>query len=287
VQAATHLSAGIALANSPPSARVSYCQPPEPASECGKQTVRWPEPIRVMMASTLLAALSKPEFAAVRETGIIPKCTAANGLKRVYAKIYDRAVDDLGLGETDQPAAKKPTVDAVRTTAQRWAVKLAQHGHVKDDPPHLPGYKDVGRRLEILEEIKASVVRGFPSANGHFYYGNVKEAIARDPQIGAWVDELDFKTPEAVWKLLKQKWPELYMGNLIMKKVRDHAQTVVRVPLSMHLICLQRTRQRPLHACQLFALDVAALHTCRQVCRVLTTCRLQGSRDVSPHRANN
>ena len=160
----------------------------------------------------------------IYKSGKLPLCKEAPGLKRVYKEIHERMTAEL---HELNPEAPPPSTQATRTASQRWGVSFLQHGHVLDTPPHLPGYKNVGYRKELMEAIKAAVVKGFPSANGHFYYANVKEAVARDPDVAAKMEELGYERPESVWKELKKMWPKLYLGKLIMKKQRNHAQTQV------------------------------------------------------------
>ena len=227
MQAAQTLSAGLFVASQPSQARVAHCQDaapqqPDQPLRGSKPWERWPVHIRTVMASTLVSNLGATEYAEVRNTGVFPRCEDHPHLLSAYAQVRKRVAEELG-----PITAPGPTAEAVRVVSQRWAVSLAKHGHVLDTPPHQPGYKNVGRRKEVLQQIKAAIIAGFPSANGHFYYSSVKEAMARSPQIDDWVKELGFKRPESVWKLLKQEWPYLYLGNLIMKKKRDHAQTQV------------------------------------------------------------
>ena len=223
MQAASTLSFGVAVACQP---RVAECQPPpeKRARAAGKPKERWDISIRTMMATKALAPLSKSQLDAVRKTGQMPSCTEVPDLKRAYSTIYDWTLDELGCKSITDA---RPTRQAVTTTTKRWAAVFAQHGHVMDAPPHEPGYKNVGTRMKVLKEVRESLLQGFPSANGHFYYNNVKEAVARDPKISDWVNELGFERPESVWKLLKQLWSDLYLGDLHMKKPRNHAQTAV------------------------------------------------------------
>jgi hypothetical protein len=224
MQAAQSLSAvGLVTASQP---RVAHCQDGEqqqqPWYKC-KDDVRWPVLTRVTMATGMINALTIPQRIEVRNTGIFPKCEDVEDLDKAYATVRKRVREELVLSGSDY----KPKTEAIRTASMRWAVCLLQHGTVLDKPPHEAGYKNAGERKAVLQKIKDALVAGFPTANGHFYYNNVKEAIARSPDIEAWVTELGFKRPASVWKLLKKIWPELYLGKLIMKKERDHAQTQV------------------------------------------------------------
>lgn len=196
--------------------------PPGPKE---KGAMRWGQETKTWMAASLFSALTPDQQREVRDTGKVPDATEHSHLKRTYKEIHDRVLDELKW----EPGTPKPTTtQATRLEAQAVTVKFARTGSIANAPPHVPGWKDTETRLRVLKDIRVKACEGFVSENGVFYYKNIKEAVARSPQIDGWVQELGFKRPESVWKLLKKHFPELYIGQLVMKKKRNHAQTMVR-----------------------------------------------------------
>ena len=235
MQAAGRCLAGVALSHADPRPRVAYCMgqdsdgPPrkEPArGHGGKPDERWSLDMRIDMAIEWCSALGWEKRKEIRSTGVLPSCADVPGLKNVYARIHERLTADL---REVNPHAEAPTTQATRLASQRWGMNLLQRKSVLDEPPHKPGYKmDPGRKA-LLEAMKDAILAGFPSANGHFYYANVKEAVVRDPKVASLMRDSNYKRPESVWKVLKEEWPGLHLGKLIMKKLRNHEETRVRL----------------------------------------------------------